>query len=98
MVQTIAAEKITLYDLEQQFSLQQTDDASFFREWQEGLPTLTEDEQQRLKRVQEIVANLKRRSVLESTQQFVLGQDHDLERVLQILKRLAAVVAQVGDR
>lgn len=211
MVQTIAAEKITLCDLEQQFNLQQTSDVSFFREWQEGLPTLTEDEQQRLHRVQTIVANLEQRSVLESTiklaviaplldlsglflppfyvsiedsveiettdggtivrdridilvlkeqlwilvieskraefspkvgipqvlsymlavpnrelplyglvtkgtgfvflklmfqdvpryarsRQFVLGQDHELERVLQILKRLAAVVAQVGDR
>lgn len=67
MVLTIAAEKLTLYDLEQQFRLQQTSDASFFREWQEGLPVLTEDEQQRLQRVQAIVANLEQRSVLEST-------------------------------
>ncbi|MBE9005814.1 hypothetical protein IQ259_12335 [Fortiea sp. LEGE XX443] len=26
--------------------------------------------------------------------QFILGQDHDLERVLQILKRLAKIVGQ----
>ncbi len=67
MVQTIAAEKITLYDLEQQFSLQLTDDLSFFLEWQEGLLPLTAEEQQRLQRIQTIVANLERRSVLEST-------------------------------
>jgi predicted type IV restriction endonuclease len=67
MVQTIAADKVTLYDLEHQFRLQQTQDPSFFSEWQADLPTLTEAEQQRLVRVQAIVANLERRSVLENT-------------------------------
>jgi hypothetical protein len=28
------------------------------------------------------------------SRQFVLGQDHDLEQVLQILKRLAEIVGQ----
>ncbi|MCC5622111.1 restriction endonuclease subunit R [Nostoc sp. CHAB 5715] len=67
MVQTIAADKVTLYDLELKFRLQQTEDPSFFSEWQADLPTLTEAEQQRLLRVQAIVANLERRSVLENT-------------------------------
>lgn len=67
MVQTIPADKITLYDLKQHFQLQQTDDPSFFLEWQGNLPALTESEQQRLARVQEIVANLEQRSVLENT-------------------------------
>lgn len=67
MVQTIAADKVTLYDLERRFQLQQTEDTSFFPEWQADLPTLTEAEQQRLVRVEAIVANLERRSVLEST-------------------------------
>jgi predicted type IV restriction endonuclease len=67
MVQTIAAEKVTLYDLEQRFQLQLTEDPSFFPEWQADLPALTETEQQRLARVQAIVANLERRSVLENT-------------------------------
>ncbi len=67
MVQTIAADKITLYDLEKRFQLQQTEDQSFFLEWQENLPVLTEIEQQRLTRVEAIVANLERRSVLENT-------------------------------
>ncbi|MFM7448585.1 MAG: type I restriction endonuclease [Leptolyngbyaceae cyanobacterium] len=67
MVQTIPADKITLYDLKQHFQLQQTDDPSFFPEWQGNLPALTESEQQRLTRVQEIVANLEQRSVLENT-------------------------------
>jgi predicted type IV restriction endonuclease len=67
MVQTLAAEKITLYDLEREFQLQQTEDPTFFPEWQGDLPTLTETEQQRLVRVQAIVSNLERRSVLENT-------------------------------
>ncbi|MBV9388783.1 MAG: restriction endonuclease subunit R [Chroococcidiopsidaceae cyanobacterium CP_BM_ER_R8_30] len=67
MVQTIAADKVTLYDLEHRFRLQQTEDPSFFPEWQGNLPVLTEVEQQRLARVQAIVANLERRSVLENT-------------------------------
>jgi predicted type IV restriction endonuclease len=67
MVQTIAADKVTLYDLEQRFQLQQTEDPSFFPEWQAAFPELTEIEQQRLTRVQAIVANLERRSVLENT-------------------------------
>jgi hypothetical protein len=29
------------------------------------------------------------------SKQFILGQDHDLEQVLQILKRLAGIVAQL---
>lgn len=67
MVQIIAADKITLYDLEQRFKLQQKEDQSFFSEWQGDLPALTEVEQQRLARVQAVVANLEQRSVLENT-------------------------------
>lgn len=47
--------------------MQQTADPSFFPEWQANFPALTETEQQRLARVQAIVANLERRSVLENT-------------------------------
>lgn len=47
--------------------LQQTDDETFFLEWQGDLPKLTETEQQRLARVQAVVANLEQRSVLENT-------------------------------
>ncbi|MBD3882532.1 restriction endonuclease subunit R [Phormidium tenue FACHB-886] len=67
MGQTIAADKVTLYDLEHRFQLRQTEDPLFFSEWQADLPALTETEQQRLARVQAIVANLERRSVLENT-------------------------------
>jgi predicted type IV restriction endonuclease len=67
MVQIIAADKITLYDLERRFQLQQTEDESFFWEWQGNLPALTDIEQQRLARVRATVANLEQRSVLENT-------------------------------
>jgi hypothetical protein len=67
MVQIIAADKIMLYDLEQRFELQLTEDPSFFSEWQEDLPKPTEVEQQRLARIEATVANLEQRSVLENT-------------------------------
>jgi hypothetical protein len=67
MVQTISADKITLYDLNQRFQLVQTTDPSFFPEWQDSLPTLTAEEKQRLERIRTIVANLEQRSVLENT-------------------------------
>lgn len=41
MVQTIAIEQLTLYDLERQFGLQAVEDVQFFLEWQQNLPPLT---------------------------------------------------------
>jgi len=67
MPPTTAIEKVTLYDLEQTFSLQETHDPTFFWECQENLPPLTAAEQQRLERVQAAYTNLERRSVLENT-------------------------------
>jgi len=67
MVQSIAIEKVTLYELEQTFGLRQNEDSSFFREWQEPLPTLTVEEQQRLNRVRSAYANLEGRSTLKNT-------------------------------
>jgi hypothetical protein len=67
MVQTIPANKITLYDLEQRFQLEQIHTPDFFKEWQTALLPLTEAEKQRLERVQLSVANLERRSLLENT-------------------------------
>ncbi len=67
MAHTIAADKITLYDLAQQFQLQPAQESSFFLEWQADLPPLSTSDQQRLERVQAIVANLEQRSVLENT-------------------------------
>lgn len=67
MVTTIAADKITLYDLEQRFKLQRVENPAFFPEWQRELPELSAVERQRLGRIQAIVANLERRSLLENT-------------------------------
>ncbi len=67
MFQTISADKITLYDLEQRFGLMESDESAFFEEWQSDLPTLTMVELDRLVRVRTAYNNLARRSVLEST-------------------------------
>ena len=67
MPSTLPAEKVTLYDLEQRFQLQQRDAAQFFPEWQQELQPVTESDQQRLDRVKALYANLARRSVLENT-------------------------------
>ena len=42
MVQTIPASKIYLYTLEENFGLKRTDELTFFPEWQENLPELTD--------------------------------------------------------
>jgi predicted type IV restriction endonuclease len=66
MVQVISAEKVTLYELEQQFGLIQVENETFFPEWQTLLPSITQAEQQRLARVRSAYENLARRSVLEN--------------------------------
>ena len=67
MLQTISATKITLYDLEQRFQLEQVRESAFFEEWQTALPALTKAEYQRLDRVELAIANLEKRSLLENT-------------------------------
>jgi hypothetical protein len=67
MVQTIAAEKVTLYDLEQRFGLTSAEDENFFLEWQTSLLPLTDPEQQRLQRIRVAYENLSRRALLENT-------------------------------
>ncbi|MEM6598933.1 MAG: restriction endonuclease subunit R, partial [Cyanobacteria bacterium P01_C01_bin.69] len=67
MVQTIPATKITLYDLEKRFQLEQVSEAVFFDEWHTNLPPVTAAEKERLARVQAAVANLEKRSLLENT-------------------------------
>ncbi len=67
MVQTLAIEKVTLYDLEQSFNLRLVEDSTFFHEWQDTLPSLTIAERERLQRVQAAYANLERRLLLENT-------------------------------
>jgi hypothetical protein len=67
MVQTLPIEQLTLYDLEQQFGLQEVTDRAFFSEWQGDLPALSSAELERLARVEAAYANLERRSLLENT-------------------------------
>ena len=67
MTQTLAIEKVSLYELERKLGLQLERDSNFFREWQDDLPSLTSFETERLERVIAISANLERRSVLENT-------------------------------
>ncbi|MGB6015061.1 MAG: restriction endonuclease subunit R, partial [Nodosilinea sp.] len=51
MVQTIAANTVTLRDLKQALGLQQSLDSAFFSEWQQDMPALGEAEQHLLDRV-----------------------------------------------
>ena len=67
MVQAVAAEKLTLYALEQKFGLQEAVEADFFSEWQNSLPVLQESEKERLERVRAIYRNFLKRSAIEST-------------------------------
>jgi predicted type IV restriction endonuclease len=67
MVEVISADKVTLFELEKNFGLQQINDNQFFLEWQLSLPELTDVEKQRLERVKAVYSNLARRSVLENT-------------------------------
>jgi hypothetical protein len=67
VVQTVSAERVTLYQLEEQFGLQSIDSDEVFPEWQQDLPELTLSERHRLDRVREAFDNLARRSVLENT-------------------------------
>jgi hypothetical protein len=68
----IQAEALTLYDLEQKFSLQQHRDRQFFTEWQEPLPPLTDLEKQRLTRTQEQYFHLSSRPILEEMVKMVI--------------------------
>ena len=66
MVQTIQAQDISLEELQENFGLQLTTDEKFFREWQDNLPSLTDEEKSSLARVRSNFFNLvNRRSLLE---------------------------------
>jgi hypothetical protein len=72
MVQTIAAEQLTLYDLEQKFQLQRVYDRQFLAEWQNVVPALTIGEQERLERVQQHYLHLATRPMLEGMVKMVV--------------------------
>ncbi|AFZ33526.1 MULTISPECIES: type I restriction endonuclease [Cyanophyceae] len=58
MIQTLQAIDITLHDLRTKFSLTQTEDEQFFREWQDDLPEIAEEEKRSLDRVKSNYRNL----------------------------------------
>ncbi|MDJ0520399.1 MAG: type I restriction endonuclease [Trichodesmium sp. MO_231.B1] len=65
MVQTIPASQIDLYTLEENFGLQRVDESTFFPEWQENLPELTDLEKQELAQVKADYLRLSKRPMLE---------------------------------
>ncbi|MEW6498090.1 MAG: type I restriction endonuclease subunit R [Cyanobacteriota bacterium] len=72
MVETIFAKDISLYELEEQFSLQPTDD-SCFTEWLSDLPAVSESDKQALNRVRSNYLNLiKRRFMSEEAVKMVV--------------------------
>lgn len=71
-MQTIQAEKITLYELIHQFDLQRVENNLFFGEWQGNLPELTEQEKERLDRVKASYLNLSTRPMLEEMVKMVV--------------------------
>lgn len=53
MVQVIKGKDVTLLQLQENFGLERTSDANFFREWQEDLPELNDFDQQCLDEVKQ---------------------------------------------
>ena len=73
MVQTIQAQDISLEELQENFGLQLTTDKKFFREWQDNLPSLTDEEKRCLARVRSNFFNLvNRRPLLEEAVKMVV--------------------------
>jgi hypothetical protein len=72
MVQTIAADQLTLYNLEQKFKLQRVHDRQFFPEWQGVGPALTIAELERLERAKQHYVHLTSRPMLEGMVKMVV--------------------------
>ena len=58
MAQTLQAKDVTLRGLTVQFGLQLIEDEQFFREWQDNLPEVTDDQKQFLDKVRAGYLNL----------------------------------------
>ncbi|MGC1309825.1 MAG: restriction endonuclease subunit R [Phormidesmis sp.] len=72
MTQTIAARKIKLHDLKTKFGLQLVQDESFFSEWADNLPKITETEQHALDRIKRNYLYLLEYPVMESIVKMVV--------------------------
>ena len=70
MNQAITASKIKLHDLKTKFGLQQVQEETFFREWQNDLPELSSAEQQVLDRIKRNYLYLLEYLVMESIVNF----------------------------
>ncbi len=69
---TIAARKLKLHDLKAKFGLQSVQDESFFFEWLEDLPKISESECQRLDRIKRNYLYLLEYPVMESIVKMVV--------------------------
>ncbi|WP_375467421.1 type I restriction endonuclease subunit R [uncultured Nostoc sp.] len=80
MVQKIPARDISLYELEEKFGLELATDTSFFTEWTENLPTLTDGEKQAIARVKSNYLNLNKHRLMseEAVKMVVLSPLLDL--------------------
>ncbi|MGK7944695.1 MAG: type I restriction endonuclease [Microcystaceae cyanobacterium] len=85
MVKTIQAHEISLEELQEQFGLQLTKEDQFFREWQDNLPSLTDEEKLCLERVRSNYFNLMSRRSLgeEAVKMVVLSPLLDLAGFFQ---------------
>jgi len=63
--QILQASKLTLFEVEQKFHLQQVEGADFFCEWQENLPEISDREKQRLDEVRSHYRYLSKQPMLE---------------------------------
>jgi hypothetical protein len=63
--QILQASKLTLFEVEEKFHLQQIEDAQFFYEWQENLPEVSDREKQRLDEVRSHYRYLSKQPMLE---------------------------------
>ncbi|NET14823.1 MAG: restriction endonuclease subunit R, partial [Okeania sp. SIO1H6] len=67
MTAIIQANKLNIIDVEHKFSLNQTDDIQFFREWFDNLPEITDIEKQVLDRAKANYLNaIKHREISEN--------------------------------
>jgi hypothetical protein len=71
MIQTLQASRLTLYDVEAKFQLQQAEPDDFFRQLLQSPPTLSEFEKQVLDRTKQHYLYLAKRPLLEVTVKMV---------------------------
>ena len=68
----LSAEKVTLDDLQRYFGLDDRPDPAAFLEWQQDLPTLTDDDRSRLDKAQAHYNHLSKRPILEAMVKMVI--------------------------